>query len=130
MVTRWRFPAAPEAVGEARRATRELAQGYGVDDVLITSILLCVSEAVTNAVVHAYRDHAEPGDIELEARKPDGYLCIYVRDSGLGMRPRPDSPGAGLGLPLITQLASEVAIRSGRGDGAGTELAMRFELDR
>ena len=130
MATQWRFPAAPEAVGEARRATRELAQGYGVDDVLITSILLCVSEAVTNAVVHAYRDHAEPGDIELEARKPDGYLCIYVRDSGLGMRPRTDSPGAGFGLPLITQLASEVAIRSGRGDGAGTELAMRFKLDR
>ena len=130
MATQWRFPAAPEAVGEARRATRELAQGYGVDDVLITSILLCVSEAVTNAVVHAYRDHAEPGDIELEARKPDGYLCIYVRDSGLGMRPRTDSPGAGFGLPLITQLASEVVIRSGRGDGAGTELAMRFELDR
>ena len=130
MATQWRFPAAPEAVGEARRATRELAQGYGVDDVLITSILLCVSEAVTNAVVHAYRDHAEPGDIELEARKLDGYLCIYVRDSGLGMRPRPDSPGAGLGLPLITQLASEVVIRSGRGDGAGTELAMRFKLDR
>ena len=130
MATQWRFPAAPEAVGEARRATRELAQRYGVDDVLITSILLCVSEAVTNAVVHAYRDHAEPGDIELEARKPDGYLCIYVRDSGLGMRPRTDSPGAGFGLPLITQLASEVAIRSGRGDGAGTELAMRFELDR
>jgi anti-sigma regulatory factor (Ser/Thr protein kinase) len=50
---RWRFPAAPEAVGEARRATRELAQRLGVDDVLIASIVLCISEAVTNAVVHA-----------------------------------------------------------------------------
>jgi len=46
------------------------------------------------------------------------------------MRPRPDTLGAGFGLLLITRLASEVAIRSGRGDGAGTELAMRFELDR
>lgn len=91
--------------------------------------MLCVSEAVTNAVVHAYRDHPKPDDIELEARRPDGYLCIYVRDSGLGVRPRPDTPGAGFGLPLITQLASDVAVRSGRGDGAGTELAMRFELD-
>jgi len=90
----------------------------------------CVSEAVTNAVVHAYRDYPDAGDIELEARKSDGYLCIYVRDSGLGMRPRPDTPGAGIGLSLITQLAAEVAIRSSGGDGAGTELAMRFELDR
>jgi anti-sigma regulatory factor (Ser/Thr protein kinase) len=46
------------------------------------------------------------------------------------MRPRPDTPGAGIGLSLITQLAAEVAIRSSGGDGAGTELAMRFELDR
>jgi anti-sigma regulatory factor (Ser/Thr protein kinase) len=130
MATRWRFPAAPEAVGEARRATRELAQRYGLDDVLIASIMWCVSEAVTNAVVHAYRDYPDAGDIELEARKSDGYLCIYVRDSGLGMRPRPDTPGAGIGLSLITQLAAEVAIRSSGGDGAGTELAMRFELDR
>jgi hypothetical protein len=52
-----------------------------------------------------------------------------VRDSGLGVLPRSDSTGAGVGLAPITQLASEVAIRSGGGDGAGTELAMCFELD-
>ena len=130
MVSRWRFRAAPEAVGAARRATRELARHYDVDDALLTSIVLCVSEAVTNAVVHAYRDDPDPGHIEIEARRPDGYLCIYVRDSGQGMRPRPDSPGAGLGLPVITHLASKVAIRSAGRDGAGTELAMRFELGR
>jgi serine/threonine-protein kinase RsbW len=129
MATRWRFPAAPEAVGKARSAARELAQRHGTDDALVASIMLCVSEAVTNAVVHAYRDHPDPGDVELEAREADGHLCIYVRDFGSGMRPRPDSPGVGYGLPLITQLASEVAIRSDGGDGARTVLAMRFDLD-
>ena len=75
--------------------------------------------------MHAYHGRA-PGDIEIEAQRPDGFLCVYVRDSGLGMRPRIDSPGAGLGLPLISQLSSEVA---GRGNGnSGTELVMRFEL--
>ena len=43
------------------------------------------------------------------------------------MKPRVDSPGLGLGLPLIGDLTSDFAVR-GRADGAGTELAMRFEL--
>jgi anti-sigma regulatory factor (Ser/Thr protein kinase) len=123
----WRFPAVPSAVGQARRATRAVAERYGADEALTASIALCVSEAVTNAVMHAYRDQPV-GEIEVEAAKPDGYLCIYVRDFGVGMQPRPDSPGAGFGLPLITQLAAEVAIRSRNAGGAGTELMMRFDL--
>ena len=41
--------------------------------------------------------------VELEVGKPDGFLCIYVRDSGRGMEPRPDSPGAGFGLSIIAE---------------------------
>lgn len=128
MATQWRFPAAAHAVAQARHAARKVARGYDADDELISAILLCVGEAVTNAVVHAYRDQPHPGDVELEIHKSDGYLCIYVRDAGSGIRPRTDSPGAGFGLALITRLASELAIRSGSGSSPGTELAMRFEL--
>ena len=43
------------------------------------------------------------------------------------MRPRPDSPGAGFGLALIARLAAETSISVG-GEGAGTEVCMRFDL--
>ena len=66
------------------------------------------------------------GPVEVEARRPDGYLCVYVRDHGSGFRRRPDSPGLGLGLPLISQTARELDVRTPR--GGGTELLMRFEL--
>jgi anti-sigma regulatory factor (Ser/Thr protein kinase) len=125
---RWTFPAAPEAVGAARRATRSLAQESGAGDELVDSIAMCVSEAVTNAVMHAYRDRPEPGEVEVEIElEPSGPFHVRVRDQGVGMRPRGDSPGAGFGLPLITELASDVTIRSGNGSGAGTELEMRFD---
>jgi len=120
------FKAEPRAPGQARRAAAEFAAGEGADAETLAAITLCVSEAVTNAVVHAYRDQAEPGAVEIEAHRPNGYLCLYVRDHGCGLAPRLDSPGLGLGLPLISQTAAAVEVR---GDPAGgTELVMRFDL--
>jgi anti-sigma regulatory factor (Ser/Thr protein kinase) len=122
----WRLPAKAESVAAARRLVREVAVHNRAGQRLLDAIVLCVSEAVTNAVVHAYRD-GSVGELELETRRPNGFLCVYVRDGGVGMRRRHDSPGAGYGLPIITQLASEVRIRSRR-DQAGTEVMMRFDL--
>lgn len=126
MTEQWRLPANAESVAAARRLVRDVAVHHHAGQRLLEAIVLCVSEAVTNAVVHAYRD-GSPGEFELETSRPNGFLCVYVRDGGVGMRPRPDSPGAGYGLPIITQLASEVTIRS-RQDRAGTEVMMRFDL--
>ena len=122
----WRFPAVPASVPRARAVARDAVRPLVAEEGLLQAILLCLTEAVTNVVVHAYRDGVA-GDVEVEARKPDGFLCLYVRDTGVGMKPRVDSPGLGLGLPLIGDLTSDFAVR-GRADGAGTELAMRFEL--
>ena len=105
-----------------------MAERHRAGETVTASMLVCVSEAVTNVVLHAYRDQGDRGEVELEADKPDGYLCLYVRDRGRGLRPRPDSPGAGFGLSLITQLASELIVHTGSSDGIGTELVMRFDL--
>ena len=45
-----------------------------------------------------------------------------VTDTGSGFRPRRHSPGYGLGLALIAQLADEFELRE---DG-GIEVVMRF----
>lgn len=120
------FPAEAPAAALARRAAGEYAAGEGADPDTLAAIRLCVSEAVTNAVQHAYREQDEPGPVEVEARRPNGYLCLYVRDRGCGLAARSDSPGLGLGLPLISQTAAEVEVRA-PAEG-GTELVMRFDL--
>ena len=53
-------------------------------------------------------------------------LTVVVRDEGEGIAPRPDSPGLGLGLPLIASLAENVQL--GRDGEEHTEVRMTFSL--
>jgi serine/threonine-protein kinase RsbW len=48
---------------------------------------------------------------------------VTVADSGGGLVPRADSPGLGVGLPLIAQLADRLDVRSG---DEGTQIRMSF----
>jgi serine/threonine-protein kinase RsbW/stage II sporulation protein AB (anti-sigma F factor) len=118
------LPARPESVGAARRAVSTLAADAGLD---VGEIVLAVSEAVTNVVLHAYRD-GEPGPITIEARYDPQERClvVVVRDRGIGMSPRSDSPGLGLGLPTIARVAHQLEIDA---DDPGTRLSMRFRRD-
>jgi anti-sigma regulatory factor (Ser/Thr protein kinase) len=121
----WTFTAEPDAAGGARRAVRDFAAGLGLSQDTLAEVVLCVSEAVTNAVQHAYRDAPQPGPVHLHARVDGGELSVWIRDEGAGMMPRADSPGAGLGLPTISSLAADVNIHA---DGRGTEVRMRFVI--
>jgi serine/threonine-protein kinase RsbW len=101
----------------------QYAQAHGVIDV--HAVALAVSEAVTNAVVHAYSDAALPGDVEIFAQRHlDDGLEVVVSDYGHGLLPRPDSPGMGVGLPLLATLADHFEIE--RGDSGGTRVRMTF----
>ena len=104
--------AEPASVSVARHALAEFVAGRRVDR---PAVEVAVSEAVSNAVVHAYRDTGEPGRIAVRAEYAGTRLTVVVSDRGLGMRPRADSPGLGLGLPLIAQLAAHVDITSENG---------------
>jgi serine/threonine-protein kinase RsbW len=86
---------------------------------------LAVSEAVSNVVVHGYRD-SSPGAFTVSVDWDGGELCVIVRDHGRGMAPRMDSPGAGLGLPLIASLAKSFSVTAP--DDGGTEVVMTFPL--
>ena len=109
----------PVSVGTARNAVASLARDLGasVDDVKIA-----VSEAVANAVVHAYRDGAS-GEIRVVARHERGRLLVTVADDGIGMTPNPGNPGLRLGIPLITKLCKDVRFTS---SDDGTVVAMSF----
>ncbi|HEX6027171.1 MAG TPA: ATP-binding protein [Solirubrobacter sp.] len=116
------LPAEPRSVPRARRAVLSALRGVAVDR---DAVAVVVSEAVTNAVLHAYRDRPEPGRIHVSASLNDEAVEIAVDDEGLGLRPRLDSPGVGLGLPLMSDLADRLDVRS---HGRGTRLSARFAL--
>ena len=121
--------ATAESVGTARRAVADYCTRLGAARAITDRVMLSVSEAVTNALVHAYRFADEPGlqRIELEARRCEQSLIVIVRDFGCGMAPRLDSPGLGLGLPLIAASTSSVQIDTPPGGGR-TEVSMEFTL--
>lgn len=121
------YPAVPDAVAEARNALTSFARDAGADRRQLEAIRLAASEAVTNAVMHAYHD-SEAGSVQVSASYLENELWLFIADSGEGLRPHLGSTGLGLGLALIAQLTDEFQILS-RGSG-GTELRLRFNLTK
>ena len=122
-------PATGMAVRRLRTAVERHLQAAGVDGPLGEGIKLATSEAIGNAVLHAYpgaSKHGEtPGPVHVVVSVTPEEVRVVVTDEGAGMAPRLDSPGAGLGLLIIMNLADGVEVA--RGPGArGTEVRMRF----
>jgi serine/threonine-protein kinase RsbW/stage II sporulation protein AB (anti-sigma F factor) len=118
-----RLRAQPDQVRVIRAEVMAFAVAHGARDP--GAVALAVSEAVTNAVVHAYVDAPEPGEIEVIAeRVGEDCLEILVCDEGRGMLPRHDSPGVGLGLPLVATLAESFEVQARA--GGGTQVRMAF----
>ena len=121
-----KLPARAENVAVIRHAFGGFAEALSVDEQTLADIKLAVTEACTNVVIHAYEDDEE-GDLEVDASIVDRRLTVVIRDSGRGIVPRPDSPGLGLGLPLIATLAESLEL--GKDNGDHTEVRMTFRLD-
>jgi signal transduction histidine kinase len=68
-----------------------------------------------------------PGTVEVRALCEDEKVVVVVADEGRGMLPRTDSPGLGLGLPLIAQMTQSLEVHDRQ--GGGTEIRMSFALN-
>jgi anti-sigma regulatory factor (Ser/Thr protein kinase) len=119
------LPARAENIAIVRHAFGALGEAYALDTQTLSDIRLAVTEACTNVVVHAYPDGRD-GPMEVLATLLGEELTVVVRDEGAGIGPRPDSPGLGLGLPLIASLAESVQL--GRNEDERTEVRMTFSL--
>jgi serine/threonine-protein kinase RsbW len=114
-----RFPATLESVGLARRTVRRFAAPFEVD---LDGIVLAVSEAVANAVAHAYEDGSR-GDVELSATVAPFELRLKVSDNGRGLAAGNLRPGAGFGLTIIRRIAQHVELAD---TPAGVAVTMTF----
>ena len=119
------YEAEPSSVAEARRAVAEFAVAAGANATQVDAVRLAVSEAVTNAVVHAYG--GDTGQIQVTVALAGTELWILVADEGGGLQPTADRPGLGLGLGLISQVCDDMSIvpRS----AGGIEVRILFKLE-
>jgi serine/threonine-protein kinase RsbW len=127
-------PAQSKNVSLIRHAIAGLGELLGADEEALANLKTVVSEACTNAVLHAY-DEGDNGVIDVRAEPRDEALEVIVRDFGHGFRPRvvtPDAdaddiPSLRLGLPLIAALSAEFELRAA--PGGGTAMMMLVSLD-
>jgi stage II sporulation protein AB (anti-sigma F factor) len=102
---------------------------------VLSDIRTALSEAVTNCVVHAYKNGT--GAVYITAALyPDGRIRIKVRDKGCGiedlqkaMEPlftTADGERAGLGFAVMQSLMDKVTVRSKPGSGTTVTLEKRI----
>lgn len=104
----------------------------------LSDIRTAVSEAVTNAVVHAYRNFK--GNIELTVRLlPEREIYIRIKDKGCGiedveqaMQPlfttAPEEERSGLGFSVMSSFMDRLNVKSSV--GKGTTVIMRKRLTK
>ncbi len=94
-----------------------------------------VSEAVTNAVIHGYRD--TEGAVEMELSLSGRELTVTVRDQGAGIEDiekarmpmfttRPEEERSGMGFTIMESFMDELEVESS--PGAGTRVTMKKRL--
>ena len=101
----------------------------------VNDIKTAVSEAVTNAIVHAYPDTIGKGRMRLRLRG-EGMLGVLVRDWGVGI---PDveqaraplyttggAERAGMGFTIMESFMDRVKVRSQPGKGTSVTLTRRI----
>jgi anti-sigma regulatory factor (Ser/Thr protein kinase) len=123
LVAEHEVPADPAAVSAARGFLRRTLQDWGVGDDTADTATLCLSELVTNAVIHTH------GGCVVRVTLGDGVLTTTVRDGGVAesaqVEPAQDPLQVhGRGLRVVEALASRWGYDL---DPAGT--AVWFALD-
>ena len=117
------YPAVAASVPRARRdLVRYAAALPGMTDELLDRVRLALSEAVTNAVAHAYPGGEGAFRVTVSSQAQE--LRVVVTDEGCGYLKPTQRPGLGMGLTVITDACDEFTITE-RADG-GTEARMRF----
>ena len=116
------FPAEPSALTEIRGFLRRWAAEARLDARATEDLVLAVSEACANAVLHSGSDY-----VEVIFATHEDAVEVEVRDRGRFHRrvrmTELDGPG-GYGIPLMMALTDQVVIREGTDDRPGTSVRL------
>ena len=132
------------AYGKNESFARNAVAGFAVECSPTVSeigdIKTAVSEAVTNAVVHAYDEEREENLIEICADIDcDNVLTVSVRDFGKGIADveeakepffttKPDEERSGMGFTIIETFMDEMTVEFE--PGRGTKVVMRKRIGK
>ncbi|MDI6893365.1 MAG: anti-sigma F factor [Bacillota bacterium] len=126
------FLSLPANAGVARVAVASFAAQLGFTWAELEEVKVAVSEAVTNAVVHAYPGGRGP--VKVRARVDAGELAVEVEDRGVGIvdvtRAREasfttDPDRMGLGFTFMESFMDKVEVWSEPGRGTRVSLIKR-----
>lgn len=128
-----RFPAISRNESLSRSAAAAFALQCDPTVEETAAVKTAVSEAVTNAIVHGYRD--KKGDVEMILRLFEGNLLrIIIKDKGCGIRDvaaamqpeystaPPEEERSGLGFTVMESFMDSVKVRSAEGRGTTVTL--------
>lgn len=136
---RLEFDARPENESFARVAVSAFTVPFNPTMDILSDLRTAVSEAVTNAIVHAYDEKG--GDIVLDAAlRQDGVLMLSVRDFGCGiadidraMQPffttQPEKERSGMGFSVMQSFMDDVQVESVPGEGTCVRMEKRIMAD-
>lgn len=101
----------------------------------LSELKTAVSEAVTNAIVHAYP--YEPGTVGLSGKINGNTVYITVTDSGIGISDidkareplytgKPEEERSGLGFSIMESFCDRIEVMSTLGEGTMVTLVKSF----
>ncbi len=131
-----RISSSPTHLPVVRAAVSKVCEISGLDEEACGNIMLCVDEALTNIIRHAYDGAPDrPIEIELCTLGPADSPCLRIRLRDYGKHVDPSKiksrdlsdvrPG-GLGVHIITECMDSVEFAPG--EGGGTVLTMTKTL--
>ena len=102
---------------------------------MLSEIKTAVSEAVTNAIVHAYPE--DLGTVYLSGKLIGNTVYITVEDFGVGIADinkareplftgRPDEERSGLGFSIMESFSDDITVTSTLGEGTAVTLKKIF----
>lgn len=119
----------------ARMVTAAFASGLDPTVEELAELKTAVSEAVTNAIVHAYPD--TDGTVYLEGSTDGENVYITVRDNGIGIDDiarareplytgKPEEERSGLGFSIMESFCDGIEVESCVGKGTVVRLSKRM----
>jgi anti-sigma regulatory factor (Ser/Thr protein kinase) len=115
-----------ESVAVVRNLVSRFVENAGYGGPKADAVRLAVTEACTNAVLHAYGDR--PGLLYVDAvLTDDDELLVGVRDEGRGIQPYDETRQNGFGVPLMVSLSDSMSVESTE---RGTTVCLSFQLER